>query len=108
MSGIDQLSIAPEFTAGMQVPVYDGANSQPRRVSGQQVLEFVQGNLQSDTSAPFRLIELTVAELAAYPAAAWKNGVVVCSNGNAGARCLAVSDGSNWLRVALGAAVSAT
>ncbi|MBX9697879.1 MAG: hypothetical protein K2X74_00525 [Acetobacteraceae bacterium] len=40
---------------------------------------------------------------AAYPA-----NVIHVSNGNAGAPCLAVSNGTNWLRVALGAAISAT
>lgn len=34
--------------------------------------------------------------------------VVYCSNGDAGAKCLAMWDGSNWLRIVLGAAVSAT
>jgi hypothetical protein len=41
-------------------------------------------------------------------ASAGKNRMIVVTNGNAGARCLAVSDGTNWLRVNFGAAVNAT
>jgi hypothetical protein len=32
---------------------------------------------------------------------------VYCTNGNGGVPCLAVSNGTSWLRVALGAAISA-
>jgi len=91
----------------MQIPVYDSGNGQPRKVSGQQVVDFVQDNLISDASQPFRLIAQTVAQLASdYPASQWTGAVVYCTNGNTGVPCLAVSNGTNWLRVALGAAVS--
>ena len=47
--------------------------------------------------------------VATLPAAAANNRRVVhCSNGAAGAPCLAVSNGTNWVRVVFGAAVSAT
>lgn len=109
MSSINQLSEAIAFTASMQIPVYDAGNGQPRKVSGQQMVDFIQENLISDASQPFRLIAKTVAELAAdYPAASWTGGVVYCTNGNAGSPCLAVSNGTNWLRIALGAAVAAS
>ena len=49
---------------------------------------------------------VTVARLPA--AAHHPSAVVYCSNGNAGSPCLAVSNGAQWLRVALGAAVAAT
>jgi hypothetical protein len=39
-------------------------------------------------------------------AAAYTGHVIYVSNGNSGAPCLAVSNGTNWLRIALGAAVS--
>lgn len=108
MSGISQLSEATEVSSSMQVPVYDSTNGQPRKISINQLMEYVQDNLISDVSTPFRLINVTVAELAAdYPAAAWTGGVVYCSNGNTGVPCLAVSNGTNWLRIALGAAVAA-
>lgn len=108
MSGINSLSEASAFSAAMQIPVYDAGNGQPRKVSGQQVVDFVQDNLISDASQPFRLIQKTVAQLASdYPAASWTGAVVYCTNGNAGIPCLAVSNGTNWLRIALGAAVAA-
>jgi len=44
---------------------------------------------------------------AARPAAsAYPSHLIHVSDGNAGAPCLAVSDGTNWLRIPLGAAVS--
>lgn len=40
------------------------------------------------------------------PAATYPRAVVWCSNGDAGSPCLAVSNGTNWLRIALGATVA--
>lgn len=107
MAGISSLTEATTVSSSMQVPVYDSVNGQPRRISINQLQEYIQDNLVSDTSAPFRLISQTVAQLNAnYPASSWANGLVVCSNGNAGARCLALSDGTNWKVIALGATIS--
>lgn len=39
-------------------------------------------------------------------AAAYANSIIWVSNGNSGAPCLAVSNGTNWLRIVPGAAVS--
>lgn len=51
-----------------------------------------------------RLDTFTVAQL---PAAADHTGKMVrVSNGDAGNPCLALSNGTNWLRIALGAAVA--
>lgn len=45
--------------------------------------------------------------VASLPAAASNTGkIVYCSNGAAGSPCLAYSNGTNWLRVLLGAAVA--
>lgn len=108
MSGINDLSTVTAFTAAMQIPVFDTGNGQPRKASGQQLLDFVQDGLASDTPTPFRLFSGTVAQLNAnYPASSWEGAVAYCTNGNAGAKCLAVSDGSNWKVVALGATISA-
>lgn len=108
MSSFSQLSEASAVSGAMQVPVYDSANGQPRKVSVTQLMDFVQSGLDSDTSGPFRLSSYTVAELAAgYPASSWMNAVVYCTNGNGGAPCLAVSNGTSWLRVPFGAAVAA-
>lgn len=51
--------------------------------------------------------EYAVAGLPAA-AAANRGKLVYCSDGANGAACLAYSNGTNWLRVVLGAAVSAT
>lgn len=51
---------------------------------------------------------LTVAQLATYNATTYAGSIVRCSNGNAGAACLAIAEGGSWLRVPLGAAVSAS
>ncbi len=53
-----------------------------------------------------RLDPFTVATLP--PASAHTGKQVYVSNGNAGAPCLAYSNGTSWLRVLLGAAVSTT
>jgi len=50
------------------------------------------------------LLTYTVATL---PAAAANTGrLMSVSNGNAGAACLALSNGTSWLRIPLGAAVA--
>jgi hypothetical protein len=55
------------------------------------------------------LDSFTVAALtAAGFAAAHKGKIVECSNGNAGAKCLAYSDGTNFKVIALGATVAAS
>jgi hypothetical protein len=109
VSTINQLSEASAASASMQVPVYDTSNGQPRKLSLALILAYIQAGLTSDASQPFRLIQVTVAKLAAdYPAASWTGGVVYCTNGNAGSPCLAVSNGTSWLRIALGAAVAAS
>lgn len=48
----------------------------------------------------------TVANLPS--AAQHKGALVFVSNGDAGSPCLAVSDGTNWKKIALGATVSAS
>jgi hypothetical protein len=48
----------------------------------------------------------TVTQLTALTAAA--GDVAYCSNGDAGAACLAVYTGTAWKRIALGATISAT
>jgi hypothetical protein len=48
----------------------------------------------------------TTAELEALTAA--QGDIAYCSDGDAGSKCLAVYDGTNWLRVSLGSAISAT
>jgi len=63
-----------------------------------------EGNLTGDVTGSVRLPTFTVAGLPAASTNARR--VVYCSNGDAGSPCLAVSNGSNWLRIELGAAVA--
>ena len=46
--------------------------------------------------------------VAGLPSAGTAGKVVYCTNGDGGSLCLAVDNGSAWLRVNLGSAVSAT
>lgn len=105
MSSINQLSEASAFSSSMQFPVYDTGNGQPRKLSGAALLDYLAAN-PSMPAAPVPLPSYAVSEL---PAAVGNSGrAVYCTNGNAGQPCLAVSNGTSWMRVALGAAVSAT
>lgn len=107
MSDINKLSTIEEFTSSMQIPVYDTDNGQPRKGSVLQLQDYLSANPEAPT-APVQLVSYSVAELAAMLPASYTNSVVYCTNGNAGAACLAVSNGSSWLRIAFGAAVSAS
>jgi hypothetical protein len=53
-----------------------------------------------------KLTPRTVAQLEALTA--FEGDVAYCSNGDAGAKCIAVYNGTNWLKIALGATISAT
>lgn len=55
------------------------------------------------------LVRLTPTLVSSLPtASSYTGGVAYCSNGDSGSPCLAVSNGSSWLRVPLGSAVSAS
>lgn len=54
-----------------------------------------------------KLPRYTVAELTTL-AGAEPDQLVICSNGNAGAECLAIYSGGGWKRIVFGANVSAT
>lgn len=62
------------------------------------------------SAQPFiKLKTYTVAEAATLDAATAGVGAIIrVSNGDAGALCLAMSDGTDWKRIVLGAAISAT
>lgn len=47
MTDINQLATATAFSAGMKFPVYDPANGQPRKVSGQQIIDVVAVGAQA-------------------------------------------------------------
>jgi hypothetical protein len=107
VSSVSQLTQADEFSASMQIPVYDSGNGQPRKISGQQLVDFVQDNPQAVTD-PVELAVYSVSDLSAMLPASYAYQVVYCSNGDAGSACLAASDGSAWRRIVFGAAVSLT
>lgn len=107
MSTIPQLSEAEEFSASMQIPVFDTENGQPRKVSGQQLVEFMQAN-PAPVTEPVQFPVFSVSELTTMLAASYAYRMVFCSNGNSGVACLAVSDGTSWKRIPLGATVSAS
>lgn len=65
-----------------------------------------EGPISGNVTGSVQLPTYTVAGLPAASTNARR--VVYCSNGDAGSPCLAVSNGTNWLRVALGAAVAAS
>lgn len=54
------------------------------------------------------LITLPSYAVSALPSAGTAGRIVFCTDGDSGSKCLAVDDGTNWKRVALGATVSAT
>jgi hypothetical protein len=54
------------------------------------------------------LVGFTVAQLANYPASAHTREIIYVSNGNAGAATVAVSNGTIWINLVSGTAVSAT
>lgn len=52
------------------------------------------------------LITLPSYAVSALPSAGTAGRIVFCTDGDSGSKCLAVDDGTNWKRVALGATVS--
>ena len=52
------------------------------------------------------LLTLPSYAVSAVPSAGTAGRVVFCTDGDGGNKCLAVDDGTNWKRVALGATVS--
>lgn len=106
MARIEELTQDSTATADMQMPVYDPANAQPRKLTLATLLAYIKTGL---TGAPLKLAAYTVADLTTlYPAAGNAGAIAYCSNGNSGTACLAMSNGASWLRLAPGIAISAT
>jgi hypothetical protein len=62
---------------------------------------------QIGSSAANKTHTLSTYTVATLPsAAAHRNRLIMVSNGNAGAPCVAVSNGTAWLRIVPGAAVA--
>ena len=76
---------------------------EPTLSRGQQGTDKVNAALADAVTAD----EYTVDQLPAASAAN-RGKLVYCSDGANGAACMAYSNGTNWLRIVFGAAVSAT
>jgi len=103
MTTFNELSTQDTVVSSDQVPIYSTVNGQPRKVSMNAILTFIEDNIDN-TLAPIPLKSYLLADLPS--AVANPYAMVYCLNGNAGAACVAVSDGTNWKVVALGATVS--
>lgn len=62
----------------------------------------------SEANADFPLIHVEEFTVATVPTAAnFKNRIIRVTNGAAGSNCLAISDGTNWKQIAVGANIAA-
>lgn len=67
----------------------------------------LQGSAGAATGAQFQCpVELEQYSVATAPAAGTNGRVIYVTNGDSGSPCLAVDNGTNWLRLSLGAAIS--
>lgn len=103
MSTVNELTTQDTVVGSDQVVIYSTVNGQTRKAPMTAVLAYVEANLDN-TLAPVLLPSYLLAALPA--AAAYPYAAVYCLNGNAGQPCVAVSNGTAWKVVALGATVS--
>jgi hypothetical protein len=85
----------------MDAAVLGGATSKNRLRANGAVFQVGQPFISSGHIQPDSFTVATVPSAAAFPA-----HLIHVSNGDSGAPCLAVSNGTSWLRIPLGAAVS--
>ena len=112
LDGVQKLNtIISEGGAANGVALLDSsaklsANQMPTTITatGVQVLNPSSGVVHIQDV--LRLTSKTVAELTALSPN--EGDIAYCSNGNAGAKTMAVYDGTNWKVVALGATISAS
>lgn len=103
MTTFNELTTQDTVVSSDQFPIYSTTNGQARKVSAQALLTFMESNLDN-TLAPVSLKSYLITELPA--AASYPYAAVYCLNGNVGQPCVAVSNGTAWKVVALGATVS--
>jgi len=112
LDGVQKLNtIISEGGAANGVALLDSsaklsANQMPTTITatGVQVLNPSSGVVHIQDV--LRLTSKTVAELTALSPN--EGDIAYCSNGNAGAKTMAIYDGTNWKVVALGATISAS
>lgn len=85
---------------GQNIPIPAGSD-----LALVQAIQNVERYIGEQMRAPVFLPSFTVAELGALPASKWLNHAVRCPDESGGAT-IAVSDGTDWLRVSDGAPVS--
>lgn len=103
MPSINQLTEQTTVQGSDQVPLYSTTNGQPRRASMSAILTYVANNIGNEL-VPVELPSYLLVDLPS--AVTYAYHMVYCLNGNAGQPCVAVSNGTNWKVVALGATVS--
>jgi uncharacterized membrane protein len=103
MPSINQLTEQTTVLGSDQVPLYSTTNGQPRRASIAAITTYVANNIGSEL-VPVELPSYLLADLPS--AVTYAYHAVYCLNGNAGQPCVAVSNGTDWKVVALGATVS--
>ncbi len=103
MPGVNELTTQDTVVGSDQIVFYSTVNGQTRKAPMSAVLTYIAAGLD-DELEPVSLKSYLLADLPS--AVEYPYAVVYCLNGNAGAACVAVSNGTNWKVVALGATVS--
>jgi hypothetical protein len=103
MPTVNELTTQDTVVGSDQILFYSTVNGQSRKAPMTAVLEYVEANINTDLE-PIPLKSYLLADLPS--AVANPYAMVYCLNGNAGAACVAVSNGTDWKVVALGATVS--
>lgn len=103
MTTINELTTQDTIVGSDQLVFYSTVNGQTRKAPASAFLTYIEDGLD-DTLEPIPLKSYLLADLPS--AVANPYAMVYCLNGDAGSACVAVSDGTNWKVVALGATVS--
>jgi len=103
MATINELTTQDTVVGSDQIVFFSTVNGQTRKAPMSAVLTYVEDNIDN-TLEPIPLKSYLLADLPS--AVANPYAMVYCLNGNAGAACVAVSNGTAWKVVALGATVS--
>tara|TARA_R100000951_G_scaffold5674_6_gene6153 strand:+ start:1952 stop:2371 length:420 start_codon:yes stop_codon:yes gene_type:complete len=112
LDGVQKLNtIISEGGAANGVALLDSsaklsANQMPTTITATGVQVFNPSSGVVHIQDVLRLTSKTVAQLTALSPN--EGDIAYCSNGNAGAKTMAIYDGTNWKVVALGATISAT